>query len=47
MSGALICIEMDSNAKLGADIIPGDPKSKSETKMKTDFFANCFRFGTG
>ena len=29
-SGSLICIEMDSNAKLGSKIIPGDPKEKSE-----------------
>ena len=30
LSGSLICIEMDSNAKLGPVIIPGDPKEQSE-----------------
>ena len=30
IAGALVCIEMDSNAKLGPTIIPGDPKPKSE-----------------
>ena len=30
LAGSLICIEMDSNAKLGAKIIPGDPKEQSE-----------------
>ena len=30
VAGSLICIEMDSNAKLGSNIIPGDPKEKSE-----------------
>ena len=29
-AGALVCIEMDSNAKLGPTIIKGDPKPKSE-----------------
>ena len=32
MAGSLVCIEMDSNAKLGPEIIPGDPKPKSENK---------------
>ena len=30
LAGAIICIEMDSNAKLGPKIIPGDPKEQSE-----------------
>ena len=30
LSGSLICIEMDSNAKLGPMIIPGDPKEQTE-----------------
>jgi len=30
LAGTLICIEMDSNAKLGPSIIPGDPKPQSE-----------------
>ena len=30
LSGALTCIEMDSNAKLGPTIIPSDPKQQSE-----------------
>ena len=30
VAGSLICIEMDSNAKLGPVIIPGDPKDQSE-----------------
>ena len=30
LSGALLCIEMDSNAKLGSSIIPGDPKEQTE-----------------
>ena len=30
LAGCLICIEMDSNSKLGPKIIPGDPKPKSE-----------------
>ena len=30
LAGSLICIEMDSNAKLGPRVIPGDPKEQSE-----------------
>ena len=30
VAGSLICIEMDSNSKLGSNIIPGDPKPQSE-----------------
>ena len=30
LAGCLICIEMDSNAKLGPAIIPGDPHPQSE-----------------
>ena len=30
LSGSLICVEMDSNAKLGPLIIPGDPKEQSK-----------------
>ena len=30
IAGSLICIEMDSNSKLGSNIIPGDPKPQSE-----------------
>ena len=30
IAGSLICIEMDSNSKLGATIIPRDPKPQSE-----------------
>jgi hypothetical protein len=30
MAGSLVCIEMDSNAKLGPTIIPGDPKPQSD-----------------
>ena len=30
LAGAFICIEMDSNAKLGSRMIPGDPKEQSE-----------------
>ena len=30
IAGRLICIEMDSNAKLGSNIIPGDPRRQSE-----------------
>ena len=29
MAGCFVCIEMDSNAKLGPSIIPGDPKPQS------------------
>ena len=34
LSGALICIEMDANSKLGKDIIKGDPKEPAK-KVKT------------
>ena len=30
VSGSLICMEMDANSKLGASIIPGDPKPQSK-----------------
>ena len=30
LAGSQICIEMDSNAKLGPKIIPNDPKEQSE-----------------
>ena len=29
LCGALICIEMDSNAKLGSNLIPDDPHPQS------------------
>ena len=29
-SGKLVCIELDANAKLGREIIPGDPKEQSK-----------------
>ena len=30
IAGAMVCIEMDANAKLGAQVIKGDPKEKSK-----------------
>ena len=30
LAGAMICIEMDANAKLGSEIIKGDPKEQSK-----------------
>ena len=30
IAGCLICIEMDSNSKLGAALVPGDPKPQSD-----------------
>ena len=30
IAGSLICIEMDSNSKLGAALVPGDPKPQSD-----------------
>ena len=30
IAGAMICIQMDANSKLGTDYIPGDPKSQSK-----------------
>ena len=30
LAGALVCLEMDANAKLGPEIIKGDPKEKSK-----------------
>ena len=29
-AGALVCIELDANSKLGPSIIPGDPKAQSK-----------------
>ena len=30
IAGTMICIEMDANAKLGKEFIPGDPKEQSK-----------------
>ena len=38
MAGALVCMELDANSKLGPKIIPGDPHSQSENgKLLEDF----------
>ena len=29
MAGTLLCMELDANSKLGAELIPGDPKPQS------------------
>ena len=43
MAGALVCIEMDSNAKLGCEIVPGDPhlQSGNGKLLETVIKENC------
>ena len=34
LSGAMVCLELDANSKLGSEVIPGDPNEKSENGKK-------------
>ena len=38
LSGAMVCVELDANSKLGSEVIPGDPNEKSENGKKLHKF---------
>ena len=41
LAGALICIEIDANSKLGKDIIKGDPKEPAKKVKTTCEWVKC------